>query len=103
VATWYAAAGYTVLARNWRVRAGELDLVLRSGGVLVFCEVKTRRGARFGEPFEAVTARKQARIRGLAREWLSATRQRAEVVRFDVASVRPTGRGWEVAVIEAAF
>ena len=103
VAEWYVASGYTVLARNWRVRAGELDLVARRGSVIVFCEVKTRRGSRFGEPFEAVTPSKQTRIRGLAREWLAATRPRADVVRFDVASVRPTGRGWDVSVIEAAF
>ena len=103
VAECYAAAGYTVLARNWRVRTGELDLVARRGSVIVFCEVKTRRGSRVGEPFEAVTARKQARIRGLAREWLKATGQRGDVLRFDVASVRPSGRGWTVDVIEAAF
>jgi putative endonuclease len=103
VADWYLAAGYRVLARNWRVRAGELDLIVQRGPVVVFCEVKTRRGDRFGQPFEAVTERKQARLRGLAGQWLAAHRVRGEVLRFDVASVRPSGRGWTVDVIEAAF
>jgi putative endonuclease len=103
VAAWYAAAGYTVVARNWRVRAGELDVVARRGSTLVFCEVKTRRSDAFGSPAEAVTARKQARIRGLAGQWLAAHTTRAGIVRFDVASVRPNGRGWDVDVIEGAF
>jgi putative endonuclease len=100
----YAAAGFEILARNWRVREGELDVIARRGALIVFCEVKTRRGNAFGEPFEAVTARKQARIRQLAVQWLSATGVRARELRFDVASVRPDGRGhWIVDLIEAAF
>jgi putative endonuclease len=104
VAAWYRAAGYEIVARNWRVREGELDLVARRAGVLVFCEVKTRRSDAFGVPAEAVTPRKQARIRGLASQWLASTRAGADVVRFDVASVRPDGRGaWIVDVIDGAF
>jgi putative endonuclease len=103
VAAWYEAAGYSIVARNWRVREGEIDVIARLGGVLVFCEAKTRRGERFGTPAEAVTARKQARIRELAAQWLAAHHVRADVLRFDVASVRPDGRGWIVDVIEAAF
>jgi putative endonuclease len=103
VADWYVAAGYAVVARNWRVRAGEIDLIARRGPALVFCEVKTRRSDRFGTPAEAVTPRKQARIRGLAGQWLAAHKIRADVLRFDVASVRPNGRGWDVDVIEGAF
>ncbi|HWS46849.1 MAG TPA: YraN family protein [Acidimicrobiia bacterium] len=103
-AEWYAHRGYAVLDRNWRVREGEIDLVARRGPTVVFCEVKTRRSDAFGAPAEAVTARKQARIRALATQWLTAHAVRADVVRFDVASVRPDGRGgWDVDVIEAAF
>jgi putative endonuclease len=101
---WYVAAGYDVVARNWRVRDGELDVIARRGPVLVFCEVKTRRSDAFGSPADAVTPRKQARIRRLAAQWLAANRGRgADELRFDVASVRPTGAGWAVEVIEAAF
>jgi len=104
VAEWYRAAGYTVLDRNWRCRDGELDLVVGVPGVLVFCEVKTRRGAAFGAPFEAVTAAKQRRIRGLAARWLAERGMRAARVRFDVASVTaPAGRAPTVDVIEDAF
>jgi putative endonuclease len=104
VARWYAAAGYTVLDRNWRCREGELDLVLGAPHLLVFCEVKTRRGAAFGAPFEAVTAAKQRRIRGLAARWLAERGVRARQVRFDVASVTaPAGRAPTVDVIEGAF
>jgi putative endonuclease len=103
VVAWYLAAGYEIVARNWRVRGGELDVIARRGRLLVFCEVKTRRSDAFGVPAEAVTPRKQARIRGLAGQWLAANAQRTGQVRFDVAAVRPTGRGWSVDVIEGAF
>jgi putative endonuclease len=103
-AAWYESAGYDVLDRNWRVREGELDLVVRHRETLVFCEVKTRRGDAFGAPAEAVTARKQARIRSLAGQWLAAHSVRADQLRFDVADVRPDGRGgWIVDVIDGAF
>ena len=54
--------GFQVVARNWRCSAGEVDIVARDGGVLVVCEVKTRRGTGFGAPLEAVTAAKAARL-----------------------------------------
>jgi putative endonuclease len=105
VAQWYEAAGYTVLDRNWRCREGELDLVIARGRTLVFCEVKTRRGAAFGAPFEAVTAAKQRRLRTLALRWLAAhPDRRATELRFDVASVlAERGRPPAIDVIEAAF
>jgi putative endonuclease len=104
VALWYADRGYSVLARNWRVREGEIDLVARRDATIAFCEVKTRRGDGFGSPAEAVTMRKQVRLRKLAVRWLADNPSRAEVLRFDVASVTPDGRGaWTVDVLEAAF
>jgi putative endonuclease len=103
VAEWYAARGYRIVARNWRCREGEIDLVVWSRrGDLVFCEVKTRSSARFGVPAEAVTAAKQRRLRVLAARFL-ATHGREVAgrrgLRFDVAAVT-AGR---VEVIEAAF
>ena len=86
-ARWYAEHVYTVLARNWRCRLGELDLVLRRDGLLVICEVKTRRGAAYGPGYEAVHARKRAKLRTLADAFLADGRLGADDVRFDVASV----------------
>ena len=108
VARWYEGRGYAVADRNWRVREGELDLVLQRGRTLVFCEVKTRRGDAFGTPFEAVTITKQRRLRTLAVRWLSEHRARAGELRFDVAAVRVRNgvRGVEISeieVLEAAF
>ncbi len=104
VAAWYEAQGYAILDRNWRVREGELDIVARRDATVVFCEVKTRRSDAYGAPAEAVTARKQVRIRRLALAWLAAHDVRAPSLRFDVAAVRPDGRGrWIPDVFEAAF
>ncbi len=58
--------GMVLLERNWRCEAGEIDLVLRDGDVLVVCEVKTRSSLRYGTPHEAVTDIKVARLRRLA-------------------------------------
>ena len=95
----YAAAGYEVLATNWRCRDGELDLVLRRPGVIVFAEVKTRSSDRFGIPAEAVTPAKQRRIRRLAQRFCAETGERAPQLRFDVVSVL---RG-RVDIIEGCF
>lgn len=98
-AAWYEAAGYQVLARNWRCPDGEIDLVLAGRGSVVFCEVKSRSSAAFGLPAEAVTPAKQARLRRLAARWMAESGRRAREVRFDVASVL----GGEIEVIEDAF
>ena len=102
-ARWYEHKGYEVLARNWRCRDGEIDLVVRSENRVVFCEVKTRSTVAFGEGFESVTASKQRRIRRLAAKWLSelgpASDRSWVDVRFDVVSI---SRG-RVEVIEDAF
>jgi putative endonuclease len=104
VAVWYGDRGYEIVDRNWRVREGEVDVIARRGSTIVFCEVKTRRGAAFGIPAEAVTPRKQQRLRLLARLWLADRQARAAEVRFDVASVVPAGPDrWTIDVLEAAF
>ncbi len=58
-----ARKGYEILERNYRTRHGEIDLVMRGERVLVFVEVKLRRGTEFGDPLEAVVPRKQTRLR----------------------------------------
>jgi putative endonuclease len=102
-ADWYRAAGYEVVARNWRCAEGELDLVVSLPAELVFCEVKTRTSDRFGVPAEAVTAAKQRRLRTLAARFLAehppVVGPAARSIRFDVVAVT----GSTVDVIEAAF
>jgi putative endonuclease len=101
---WYRDRGYRVLDRNWRCREGELDVVVTKGRLIVFCEVKTRRGTAFGAPFEAVTVTKQRRLRVLAARWLREHPQGGADLRFDVASVfARRGYAPEVSVIEGAF
>lgn len=99
VADWYRTNGYEVVETNWRCRQGELDLIVRKGRILVFCEVKTRSSDAFGAPAEAVTREKRDRIRRLAAIWLDDAPFRAREVRFDVAAVLDG----EIEVIEAAF
>src|SRR5438105_13473321 len=66
--------GYAIVARRFRVRSGELDIIARDGPVLVFVEVKTRACRRFGTAAEAVTAMKQRRMTELANEYLMRNR-----------------------------
>jgi len=100
VADWYVANGYEILARNWRCREGEIDLIVVRSRVVVFCEVKSRSSEAFGAPVEAVTRDKQRRIRRLAARWLHGdTAIRPRSIRFDVAGVL---RG-EVEILEGAF
>jgi putative endonuclease len=87
------AAGLRVVARNWRCRLGEIDLVAEAPGLLVFCEVKTRRGSGYGTPAAAVDAAKQAQLRRLAGAYLHATPHRPCRVRFDVVTVVWPRRG----------
>ena len=100
----YRRRGYRPLARNWRCPRGEIDLVLAGAGVLVFCEVKARRGGDYGGPHDAVTWRKQRRLRVLARACLEERPGAFDGLRFDVASVTvgPGGR-LRVHVFEDAF
>ncbi|MBI3647324.1 MAG: YraN family protein [Actinobacteria bacterium] len=100
----YESRGFRILARNWRCRLGELDLVLARGDLLVVCEVKTRRGASFGGGYEAVTPRKRAKVRALAEVFLLASGARPGSVRFDVASVDArSGSRAAVELFEDAF
>ncbi|MDI5968498.1 YraN family protein [Streptomyces sp. SL13] len=66
-----AAAGCVILARNWRRRTGEVDIVAVDGDALVICEVKTRRAGPYEGPMAAVTPTKAARLRALAEIWLT--------------------------------
>ena len=75
-------AGLAVIERNFRCRLGEVDLIAREGEMLVFCEVRLRRGQSFGGAAESITAAKRARIAAAARLYLAGKPESA--CRFDV-------------------
>ena len=96
--------GLVILDRNWRCAEGEVDLILRDGDDIVFCEVKTRRGEMFGSPAESIGPRKVRRLRRLAARWLDEAGLHAQGIRFDVVEVRRERNGTDqVAHIRAAF
>jgi putative endonuclease len=79
--------------RNWRCDLGEIDLVLRDGDVLVFCEVKTRTTTAYGHPLEAVTPAKGERLGRLAERWLHEHDVHPHEVRIDLVGVMVAARG----------
>jgi putative endonuclease len=85
--------GMVLVDRNWRCDAGEIDLVLRDGDVLVFCEVKTRSSIAFGHPVEAVAHGKAERLRLLAGRWMYEHDVSAPGVRIDLVGVLARERG----------
>ena len=92
VAWHYRLRGYRVLARNVRAGGVELDLIVRRGRRLVFCEVKLKEGPGYGDPLEAVDRWKRERLRRGAQAWLLANPDLSALqVCFDFAAVRPAG------------
>lgn len=79
--------GYRILHRNWRIKAGELDIVASHRGTLVFVEVKARTRADFADPALSVDGRKRERLRKVAGAYLAFERPGFEACRFDVVSV----------------
>lgn len=79
--------GYAILARRWRQRGGEIDIIAKDGATTVFVEVKARDGRAFGDGVEAVTARKQRRIVQLALLYLARYGLMDKPCRFDVVSI----------------
>jgi putative endonuclease len=92
-ARYLAEQGMRVLARNWQCEHGEIDLVALDGDCVVVCEVKTRRTVSYGDPVEAVTRRKAARLRRLASAWLAAHELNPAEVRVDVVGILRPARG----------
>ncbi len=85
--------GLVLLDRNWRCEAGEIDLVLRDGSVLVVCEVKTRSSVEFGTPHEAISDAKLDRLRRLAMRWQDEHGLTVPEVRVDLVAVLRPRRG----------
>jgi putative endonuclease len=87
----YRLRGYRILGENVWIGGYELDLVVRRGRTLVFCEVKGKSGTGFGDPLEMVTSEKARRVRRTAAAWLASNPEhRGCAVRFDVVSERGT-------------
>ena len=99
-ARYFEELGYTVLARNWRCREGELDLVVADATAVVVVEVKTRRGENYGHPFEAIDARKRTRLWRLAMAWASAHRDLVQGRRLRIDAIGLTGVALEAARLE---
>ena len=95
--------GYAILARRYRTRHGELDIIARDGDVLVFVEVKTRSSGAFGGPLDAVTSDKQRRLIRMALEYIGRSRLTAVACRFDVVGVLREGGETRVEVVANAF
>jgi putative endonuclease len=88
-----ALKGMTILDENYVSAEGEIDIVAWDRGFVVFCEVKTRRGGRYGQPIEAVTRAKVRRLRAAAWCWLHEHPRVRGELRFDVVSVWPQRKG----------
>lgn len=85
-AIYLSGIGWELLDRNWRCSAGELDIIAVEPGspsVVVFCEVKCRRGLGYGDPLEAITPAKQAKLREVALHWLRGHERAVPRIRFD--------------------
>lgn len=86
-ATHLRSMGLTIIERNWRCDAGEIDIVAADGSTIVICEVKTRSAGAFGTPMDAITPRKIRRLRQLAFRWLGAHDIHAPNIRIDAVGV----------------
>jgi putative endonuclease len=95
--------GYTIIDRRFRTRCGELDIVAREAGVLVFVEVKARSGRRFGAPLESITWQKRQRLSAMAEAYLCARRLAGSACRFDVVAIVEDGSGRTVELVKGAF
>ncbi|GCE13190.1 YraN family protein [Tengunoibacter tsumagoiensis] len=96
--------GYIILERNFRCGYGEIDLVAEEGNELVFVEVKTRRGQAYGLPEEAVTLRKQRKLRQVANAYLDLHACFERDWRIDVVAVQLSisGRLEEIRIYQYA-
>jgi len=102
--------GYKILDRNWKGRAGEIDIVALDGKTVVFVEVKTRSSEKFGSPKDAVDSRKKKHLTNAAKEYLRKKRKSKKPARFDVVGISIKGetlfqrlRSPEIEHIENAF
>jgi len=98
-AEYLARKGYAILARNYRTRRGEIDLIAAQGDVLAFVEVKTRRANAWGSPASAVTPQKQHKLILAAQQYLL-EHPSERLPRFDVVAITTAGGGFRVLACE---
>ena len=93
------SAGLGIVARNWRCRHGEIDLIARDGATLVFVEVRSRKRAEFGSAADSITVAKQRRIILAARQYLTSLKT-LPPCRFDAVTL---DEGHDPVWIKSAF
>ena len=100
---WLVRRGWRVLQRRFRSGRRDIDLVAESNGTVAFVEVKTRRGAAFGGPVQAVNWKKRLELTRSARTWVDRHGRPGEGYRFDVIGVLIHGARVRVRHVENAF
>ncbi len=101
--------GYSILEHNYRTRLGEIDIIAEDSGTLVFVEVKTRVGATFGHPYDAVTPKKQMQMSKVALGYIVENDGHKMDARFDVVGIsfdkgcNPSARNAKVEILKNAF
>jgi putative endonuclease len=95
--------GYAILARRYRRRGGELDIVARDGQTIVFVEVKTREGCEFGAGAESVTSFKRRRMASVALDYMARHQMIERSCRFDVVSIDMDGQQPRIELYQNAF
>ncbi len=102
-ATYLKRKGYRIIETNYRCPVGEIDIIARQKGILVFVEVKARRSSRFGSPKAAVTATKQRKLSMAALDYLKRENLINARARFDVVAIDTTGGKPDIEVVTNAF
>lgn len=95
--------GYAVLARRYRKRGGEIDIIARDGQTIVFVEVKARSGRDFGDGADAITRLKRRRMAAIALDYLSREKLTAVPCRFDVVTIEVLQDGYKIELYQNAF
>lgn len=101
-AAYFREKGYRIIEKNYRTVFGEIDIIAKDRGVLVFIEVKTRTDDVFGSPFEAVHKQKREKIRKVALCFMKKFGKEVPA-RFDVLSIEREGAGHKIEHIKDAF
>jgi putative endonuclease len=95
--------GYRIIETNYRCPVGEIDIIAREKGTIVFVEVKARRSSRFGSPKGAVTPAKQRKISMAALDYLKRANLDGTRARFDVVAIDTTAGQTDIEVVKNAF